>query len=916
MRNITVSSNTIVGGMKLAQNDDRLARILDEYLIAVERGSSITPEDVLARYPDEAEELRGYISGLKLFHAAIAPGVEKTGLTTISVHAGQTIGDYRLTREIARGGMGVVYEAWQVSLRRRVALKVLPFNSAQDAKRIGRFKNEAQAAAQVQHPNIVPVYAVGEEGGTHFYTMQIVDGRSLLDVLNVLQGHSGCPQSTARPTNTRNQDNQESNSALIPMAPEFGASPFSFGALETTDHVRAIARLGIQAAQALNAAHEFGVVHRDIKPSNLLIDDQDKLWITDFGLARCCEDGGLTQTGDVLGTMRYMSPEQARGDTTSIDHRTDVYSLGVTLYEMATLRHPAGGICDVRLYFERDHRPARPLRHWNRHIPIDYQTIVLKAMAESPQERYATAQELADDLQRYLDGRPILATPPTVWLRANKWVKRHGRAVAAATVLLIVTSMALSLILVRQKALAERSLAQLVQSWRQTHVALDRLSLLGDQLAAIPGADGVRHQLLEDLLGLYRQFEEQAVHDESVTTDLALAYSKSGGLWEKLGDNERALDAHQKAMTIWQKYVARDPSDAGNARNLALCQNNLGNLLAELGHPSRAIELLSSALTAQVELLAAEPDNAQLATDIATTHSNLGLVYSQIGQKQNAIEQYIAAIGLQDPLAQASNASETAARILAASLNNLASLYGADQPDAAAKSYERALEIQVRLVKAHPINRLYQGDLARTYNNIGFLAAGGKDWKKAELCYADAIRLQENLVKTSPLAATYRRDLAISYSNLGMVQYRHGRLQQAEASFREAMRSNEMLLKAQPADVQALSNQGSVFNNLGMLLDGQRSYLEAEKAYRHAVYFQGKALSLSRGRDGLRELQSKHYQNLARNLTTQGKHAEAIQVAAECRRLCENQPDELNAVAQPLGETYSQLKNDSHEVVQ
>ena len=133
-------------------------------------------------------------------------------------HAGQTIGDYCLKREIGRGGMGVVYEAWQVSLRRRVALKVLLFNSAQDAKRIGRFKNEAQAAAQVQHPNIVPVYAVGEEGGTHFYTMQLVDGRSLLDVLSALQGNSGCPQSTARSTNTRIQDDKESNSAPITIA--------------------------------------------------------------------------------------------------------------------------------------------------------------------------------------------------------------------------------------------------------------------------------------------------------------------------------------------------------------------------------------------------------------------------------------------------------------------------------------------------------------------------------------------------------------------------------------------------------------------------------------------------------------------------------------------------------------------------
>ena len=207
---------------------------------------------------------------------------------------------------------------------------------------------------------------------------------------------------------------------------------------ETADHIRVVARLGIQAAEALHAAHEYGIVHRDVKPSNLLLDDQGKLWVTDFGLARCRENQGLTQTGDVLGTMRYMSPEQALGRTALVDHRTDVYSLGVTLYELATLHHPADELSDAQLLFDRNRPGAKPLRHWNRHIPRDFQTIVLKCIAEFPHERYSTAHELADDLERFLEGQPILASPPSLMSRVSKWAKRRrGVVYAAAAVLLV-----------------------------------------------------------------------------------------------------------------------------------------------------------------------------------------------------------------------------------------------------------------------------------------------------------------------------------------------------------------------------------------------------------------------------------------------------------------------------------------------
>jgi serine/threonine protein kinase len=550
---------------------DRLARILDDYLVAMEVGSPISPEELLARHPEEAPHLRMYLSGLQLFHAAAAP----KSLSGVSLLSGklapeQTIGDFRLVREIGRGGMGVVFEAEQLSLRRQVALKILPFTAGCDTKQISRFKNEARAAAQIKHPNIVPVFAVGEENGVHYYAMQLVEGRSLTTVLAELQ-------QTAAPNS-----------------------------VDTGEHVRKVARLGIQVAEALDAAHDYGIIHRDVKPSNLLVDEQQKLWVTDFGLARCREQGGLTQTGDVLGTMRYMSPEQALGHGTLIDHRTDVYSLGVTLYELATLHHPAGDATDVQLLMDRRRYASKPLRHWNPHIPVDFQTIILKSIAEFPHERYATAQKFADDLNRFLEGRPILASPPSVVSRAGKWAQRHrGVMVAAAAMLVIalVGQFANTLLLVKQKGETEHALAIAEENLQQAHTVLKRFGTrYSEQLAAIPGAEGVRSQMLEDSLKFYEQLEAQTANDPALAINQAIAYNRMGTLSEKLGNTKVALAKHEAARKIWQARFNGEPSNAEYARNLALCDNNIGLLLVSFGREAEAVAALLRAKQIQLEL--------------------------------------------------------------------------------------------------------------------------------------------------------------------------------------------------------------------------------------------------------------------------------------------------------------------------
>src|SRR5579871_4421520 len=290
--------------------DDSLADLVEEYASRVQAGDAIDLEELVRANPEHEARLRRLLGTVAALADLRRPAPTTADLLvgrlrSCSDREGTVFGDFRLEREIGRGGMGVVYEAEQLSLHRRVALKVLPLAATLDPRQLQRFHNEAQAAARLNHGHIVSVFTVGCEQDVHYYVMQLIEGRTV--------------------------------AALIK---------------ERTLPADAAARLMMQAAEALDYAHQVGVVHRDIKPANLLVDNAGKLWVTDFGLAQFQEMPEVTQTGDLVGTLRYMSPEQTLGQRGGVDHRTDIYALGVTLYELLTLR-PAfaagiAGLCCAR----------------------------------------------------------------------------------------------------------------------------------------------------------------------------------------------------------------------------------------------------------------------------------------------------------------------------------------------------------------------------------------------------------------------------------------------------------------------------------------------------------------------------------------------------------------------------------------
>lgn len=463
-------------------SDEELA-MADWVAELAERLEEGDPVDLIALerdHPERAQELERLLPAIRRM-ASLGRSIASSSAAGPSPGRWEpggelgTLGDFRLLREVGRGGMGIVYEAEQVSLRRRVALKILPLAAALDPRHYQRFLLEARAAACLHHAHIVPVYAVGSERGVPYYCMQFIDGCTLADVLERLRGGDG-----ESPT-----EKQSAGSAsTIIVEPAAGAPPGPSTAAASLGsssrdrrYVRAVAELGRRAAEALDHAHGRGVLHRDVKPANLMIDSEGHLWITDFGLAQVQGDGRLTLTGDVVGTLRYMSPEQALGKRVVIDGRADVYSLGATLYELLALRPVFDGSGRAEILHKIAQDEPAPLRRLNPAVPRDLETIVHKALAREPSDRYATARELADDLGRHLDARPIAARPPGRLARAGRWARRNRAVAIPAAIFLALAFLSSSLGLIWSNR------------WLSLHgqrlqIERDRAEALGGQLKA------------------------------------------------------------------------------------------------------------------------------------------------------------------------------------------------------------------------------------------------------------------------------------------------------------------------------------------------------------------------------------------------------------------------------------------------
>jgi serine/threonine protein kinase/WD40 repeat protein len=403
----------------MADESVLLGQLAEEFAARVRQGQMPSLEEYAARHPALADRIRALFPTLMLLEGLAAGGAAAEG-NGQELRPGAAFGAYRIEGVLGRGGMGVVYEAVHLALGRRVALKVLPIEGPRPATRLERFLREAQTAAGLHHTNIVPVFDVGQVAGTPYYAMQLIRG-------------TGLDRACAAPWQAAPMTAEDPDRTIDAFGPatRAGAAPAD---RPPPGHYHWVAGVGVQVAEGLAYAHARGVIHRDIKPSNLILDEQGVVWITDFGLARRPEDVALTHPGTVLGTPRYMSPEQAEAAKRPIDHRTDVYSLGATLYELLTRRPAFDGNTPLDVVLQVIERDPVPPRRLDPKVPADLETIVLKAMAKKPQDRYPTAQALADDLGRYLRLEPILARRIGPVGRLLRWSRRHPTAAALLAV--------------------------------------------------------------------------------------------------------------------------------------------------------------------------------------------------------------------------------------------------------------------------------------------------------------------------------------------------------------------------------------------------------------------------------------------------------------------------------------------------
>jgi serine/threonine protein kinase/WD40 repeat protein/tetratricopeptide (TPR) repeat protein len=470
-----------------SSEDDLLVWLAEEFADRRRRGEHPALSEYVDLYPALAHQIRDLFPAMVAMEefgsvAGPAAGPHAAGAMPDGT-APRQLGEYRILRELARGGMGIVYEAVQEPLGRHVALKVLPFRTRNDATRLGRFRREARAGAQLHHTNIVPVFGVGQHEGVHYYAMQLIQGQGLDRVLNELkrlrQGRGSqlsqrVEGGEARPkgrldselVDTLAQELMsgqfvgEEASAVAPQrdggvdgtpgrapsAPREGedaanrrGEPTSTEPLcgqtdltvqSEAQYFRSVAWIGMQVAEALARAHQQGILHRDIKPANLLLDHQGTVWVTDFGLAKSEGTEELTTPGDVVGTARYMAPERFRGQA---DRRSDIYSLGLTLYELLTLRPAFEATERAQLVEQLLHQePPRP-RTLEPRIPRDLETVILKAIAKEPDRRYQSAGDFAEDLRRFLGDRPIKARRSTPIEQFGRWCRRNPYLAAALT---------------------------------------------------------------------------------------------------------------------------------------------------------------------------------------------------------------------------------------------------------------------------------------------------------------------------------------------------------------------------------------------------------------------------------------------------------------------------------------------------
>lgn len=680
--------------------------------------------------------------------------------------ADAVVAGFTILEEISRGGMGVVYRAQQQHPSRVVALKMILPHLLDSPGVRARFHAEAESVAKLDHPNVLPIYEAGENRGTPYLAMKFVAGGSVAS-----------------------------------QREKFVGAP------------RASAELVAAAARGVQHAHERGILHRDLKPANLLLeassaDAPPVPMVTDFGLARILESeaSGLTAPSAFLGTVGYLAPELAFGSNHAPTVQADIYSLGAILYELVTGRLPFGEETALETLRRADRDAPPSLRTLDPHIPQDLDAICLCCLQREPSSRYRAAGALAEDLDRFLAGSPVLARKDTWSYRASKFARRNKAGLAAAALILllliggIVATSRQARIAMKEKARAERRFNDVRK------LANSVLFDYHDAIKALPGATKVRELLVKDALSYLDSLAGEANGDPALQRELGAAYERVGDVrggtaGGSLGDVPGAVESYKKAVTIREALVTQNPADAEARHALAISHQKLGYRLVSAAEASSGVEHLRKARSLYLDLIREQPANHELKLDLAVTYDNLGRALADRRDFAGALEQYRAALAICEEPSAGNPRDQRYRRALWNTYRSIANLlYSQDDVAGAIEENSKALTLAEGLLGDDPLSAEHRRALILTYKD-GADYHSQSDKRAALEYFRKALALEEELVAADPANAVTRK--ALGYSHKRIAEFMVGLKDHPLAllHFNKALELFEKVVSDAPGDI-------------------------------------------------------------------------------------------------------------------